>query len=87
MIQLTRRKRKSQQVLITVLPIILALLFAGVLILRSGILQPGGIWLEKPDAGNVITKDHVTLKLSALLVSGNRSARMEKAVCFSTTRK
>jgi hypothetical protein len=28
-------------------------------------LRPGGIWLEKPDMGNVITKNQVTLKLSA----------------------
>jgi hypothetical protein len=65
MIQSTRRKSKWQEVLITVLPLVLALLFAGVLILRSELLRPGGVWLEKPYRGSVLTKNQLTLKLSA----------------------
>ncbi len=60
-----RRERKWPKVLITVLPLVLVLLFAGALILGSEMLRPGGVWLEKPDKGNVITKNQVTFKLSA----------------------
>jgi hypothetical protein len=72
MIQPTRHESKWQRVrgpvpylLINVLPIVLVLLFVAVLILRSEILRPGGIWVKKPDTGNVITDNRVTLKLSA----------------------
>lgn len=64
MIKLTKRKRKWQKVLITVLPIVAALIFVGVLILQSEILRPGGLWIDKPK-GNVITDNHLTLKMSA----------------------
>ncbi len=61
----TRRERKWRRVVITFLPPTLAIFFTGFLIFQSEVLRPGGIWLEKPDPGNVITKNSITLKLSA----------------------
>jgi len=60
-----RQEGKREKVVITFLAPALAIFFAGFLIFHSGVLQPGGIWLEKPDTGNVITKNRITLKLSA----------------------
>jgi hypothetical protein len=61
----TRRERKWRRVGITFLAPALALFFIGFLIFQSEILRPGGIWLQKPDTGNVITKNRITLTLSA----------------------
>ncbi len=61
----TRRERKWRRVVVTFLAPALAIFFTGFLIFQSDVLRPGGIWLEKPDTGNVITKNHITLKLSA----------------------
>ena len=65
LMELTRRKGKWRRVVITFLAPALAIFFTGFLIFQSGVLRPGGIWLEKPDRGNVITKNRITLKLSA----------------------
>lgn len=61
----TRRERKWRRVGITFLAPALAIFFIGFLIFQSEILRPGGIWLQKPDTGNVITKNRITLTLSA----------------------
>ncbi len=61
----TIRERKWRRAVITFLAPAFAIFFAGFLIFQSDVLQPGGIWLEKPDMGNVITKNRITLKLSA----------------------
>ena len=61
----TRRERKWRRVVISFLAPALAIFFAGFLIFQSEVLRPGGIWLQKPDAGKVITKNRVMLKLSA----------------------
>ena len=63
--ELKKRERVWQKVLITFLTPTLAIFFTGLLISRSGMLQPGGVWLEKPDTGNVITTNQITLKFSA----------------------
>lgn len=61
----TRREGKWRRVVIPFLAPALAIFFTGFLIFHSEVLRPGGIWLEKPDTGNVITKNSITLKLSA----------------------
>jgi hypothetical protein len=60
-----RREQKWSRAGITLLAPALAIFFTGFLIFQSGILRPGGLWLEKPDTGNVITTNQITLKLSA----------------------
>ena len=60
-----RRERKWRRVAITFLAPALAIFLTGFLILQSDVLQPGGMWLEKPDQGTVITKNRIALKLSA----------------------
>ncbi len=62
---LKKQAGKWQKVLISFLAPALAIFFVGMLFLRSEILRPGGLWLEKPNMGAVITKDQITLKFSA----------------------
>jgi hypothetical protein len=61
----TRRERKWRRVVNTFLAPALAIFFVWFLIFQSEILRPGGIWLEKPHTGNVITKNRITLQLTA----------------------
>src|SRR6266480_7944156 len=64
-VQPIRQEGKREKVVITFLAPALAIFFAAFLIFHSGVLRPGGIWLKKPDTGNVITENRITLKLSA----------------------
>lgn len=61
----TRGERKWRRVINTFLPPALAIIFVVFLIIQSGIIRPGGIWLKKPVSGNVITQNRIELQLSA----------------------
>jgi hypothetical protein len=65
----TRREGKWSRVVITFLAPALAIFFTGSLIFQSGFLRPGGIWLQKPDMGNVITQIVFSLKIITLTVA------------------